>query len=128
MSILSARRGRAVATALVAGIGLVAAVAVVAVVAAPAQAVVLFSDDFEQPTRNVWLTGSGGSWSVVTEDGSQVYRDLRGEVGPGGRVGGLCHGFLFPWLLECARSGDAGGQLGLVDPVAVHAHPDPHRH
>ncbi|MBV1850051.1 cellulose binding domain-containing protein [Catellatospora tritici] len=42
--------------------------------AAPAQAAVLFADDFEQPTVNVWLTGSGGTWSVVSEDGSKVWK------------------------------------------------------
>jgi hypothetical protein len=41
-------------------------------VAAPAHAAVLFSDDFEQPTVNLWL--AGGSWSVTTEDGSKVYK------------------------------------------------------
>jgi hypothetical protein len=41
-------------------------------VSTPAHATVLFSDDFEQPTVNVWL--AGGSWSVVTEDGSNVYK------------------------------------------------------
>jgi hypothetical protein len=39
---------------------------------APAHAAVLFSDDFEQPTQNVWL--AGGSWSVVSEDGSKVFK------------------------------------------------------
>ncbi|MFC0526635.1 cellulose binding domain-containing protein [Phytohabitans kaempferiae] len=38
----------------------------------PARAAALFSDDFEQPTVNVWLTGGGGSWSV-TADGSKVF-------------------------------------------------------
>ncbi len=41
-------------------------------VAPPAHAAVLFADDFEQRTVNVWL--AGGSWSVVTEDGSKVYK------------------------------------------------------
>jgi hypothetical protein len=38
----------------------------------PAHAAVLFADDFEQPTVNVWL--AGGSWSVASEDGSKVYK------------------------------------------------------
>jgi hypothetical protein len=41
-------------------------------VSTPAHAAVLFSDDFEQPTVNVWLTGP--SWSVVSEDGSKVFK------------------------------------------------------
>jgi Cellulose binding domain len=48
----------------------------------PARAAVLFSDDFEQPTHNVWLTGSGGSWSVATEDGSNVWKQSSTTLTP----------------------------------------------
>jgi hypothetical protein len=41
---------------------------------APAGAAVLFSDDFAYPTRNIWITGGGGAWSLATEDGSGVWR------------------------------------------------------
>jgi hypothetical protein len=61
---------RAAATALISTCGIVAATALISA----AQATVLFADDFEQPTRNVWLGGSGGNWSVVTEEGSKVYK------------------------------------------------------
>lgn len=37
-----------------------------------ADAAVLFSDNFEQPTYNIWI--AGGTWSVVSEDGSMVYK------------------------------------------------------
>jgi hypothetical protein len=62
-------KGRRLAAVLLATSTLVAAALLVS---APAHAAVLFSDDFEQPTVNVWL--SGPSWSVVTEDGSKVYK------------------------------------------------------
>ena len=66
-------------TALIAACGIVAATALIF---APAQAASLFSDDFEQPTRNVWLGGSGGNWSVVTEDGSKVYKQSSTTLTP----------------------------------------------
>jgi cellulose 1,4-beta-cellobiosidase len=50
--------------------------------AAPAHAAVLFADDFEQPSRNLWLTGSGGVWSTVTEDGSKVWRQSGTAMSP----------------------------------------------
>jgi hypothetical protein len=52
-----------------------AAVAVTAslvLTSAAADAAVLFSDNFEQPTYNIWI--AGGTWSVVSEDGSMVYK------------------------------------------------------
>jgi hypothetical protein len=49
-------------------------VTVAALPGAPARAAVLFADDFEQPTRNIWLTGGGGAWSAATEDGSGVWK------------------------------------------------------
>ncbi|GIH02184.1 hypothetical protein Rhe02_02510 [Rhizocola hellebori] len=70
---------RRLATALIASCGIVAATALSF---APAQAASLFTDDFEQPTRNVWLTGGGGTWSVVTEDGSKVYRQTSTTLTP----------------------------------------------
>ncbi len=63
------RSGRRLAAIIAAAGTLVAASLLVST---PAHAAVLFSDDFEQPTVNVWL--AGGSWSVVTEDGSKVYQ------------------------------------------------------
>jgi hypothetical protein len=51
-----------------------AGAAAVALATKPASAATLFSDNFEQPTGNVWLTGGGGSWAVVSEDGSGVFR------------------------------------------------------
>ena len=63
------RNGRRLATVLAAASTLVAASLLVS---APAHAAVLFSDDFEQPTVNVWLANS--TWSVVSEDGSKVYK------------------------------------------------------
>lgn len=59
---------------------LLAAVAVI--FSAPAHAAVLFSDDFEQPTHNVWLTGGGGSWSAVAEDGSTVWKQSSTALTP----------------------------------------------
>lgn len=61
--------GRRSAAVLAAASTLVAASLLVS---APAHAAVLFSDDFEQPTVNVWLANS--TWSVVSEDGSTVYK------------------------------------------------------
>jgi hypothetical protein len=78
MSMFSNRR-RAVAVVLLAASGVLAGVGVVA---APASAAVLFADNFEQPTRNVWLTGGGGAWSVVGEDGSTVYRQSATTLTP----------------------------------------------
>jgi hypothetical protein len=49
---------------------------------APAHAAVLFSDNFEQPTHNVWLTGSGGSWSFAAEDGSNVWKQSSTALTP----------------------------------------------
>ena len=72
-------RLRAPAT-FIAACALLAAAAVVS--SAPAHAAVLFSDDFEQPTHNVWLTGSGGSWSVVAEDGSNVWKQSSTALTP----------------------------------------------
>jgi Cellulose binding domain len=66
--------------ALVPVVALVAAVAAVALGTTAANANTLFSDDFEQPSANVWLTGGGGSWSVVTEDGSKVFRESNTAV------------------------------------------------
>ena len=63
------RHGRRLAAVLAAAGTLVAASLLVST---PAHAAVLFSDDFEQSTVNVWL--AGGSWSVVAEDGSKVYK------------------------------------------------------
>jgi hypothetical protein len=63
------RNTRHLAAVLTAAITLVAASLLVST---PAHAAVLFSDDFEQPTVNVWL--SGPTWAVVTEDGSKVYK------------------------------------------------------
>ncbi|MEN3307138.1 MAG: pectate lyase [Micromonosporaceae bacterium] len=63
------RNGRRLAAVLAAAGTLVAASLLVST---PAHAAVLFSDDFDQPTVNVWL--AGGSWSVATEDGSRVYK------------------------------------------------------
>src|SRR5437763_15771205 len=61
--------GRRLAAVLAAAATIVAASLLVAT---PAHAAVLFSDDFEQPTVNVWWAGP--NWSVVTEDGSKVYK------------------------------------------------------
>jgi hypothetical protein len=47
-----------------------------------ASAAVLFSDDFEQPTHDIWLTGSGGSWSFATEDGSTVWKQSSTALTP----------------------------------------------
>jgi pectate lyase len=52
----------------------------VALAVTPASAATLFSDDFEQPSGNVWQTGGGGSWSVVSEDGSRVFRQSNTAV------------------------------------------------
>jgi len=52
----------------------VVAAAAVVVSTTAARASTLFSDDFEQPTGNVWMTGGGGSWSTISEDGSHVFR------------------------------------------------------
>jgi hypothetical protein len=80
MSIVFKVRGRTLAAAsIVAGAGLIASVALAAT---PANAAVLFADNFEQLTVNVWLTGGGGSWSVVTEDGSKVYRQSSTTLTP----------------------------------------------
>jgi hypothetical protein len=68
------RRGLLLGTAA----ALVAAAVVVGTTMARAST--LFSDDFEQPTGNVWLTGGGGSWSVVSEDGSHVFRQSNTSV------------------------------------------------
>lgn len=48
----------------------------------PANAAVLFSDNFEQPTENIWLTGSGGTWSFATEDGSRVWKQTGTTLTP----------------------------------------------
>jgi len=49
---------------------------------AAANAAVLFSDNFEQPTHNVWLTGSGGTWSFAEEDGSTVWKQSSTALTP----------------------------------------------
>ena len=58
----------------------VAGAATVAFATNTASASTLFSDNFEQPTGNVWLTGGGGSWSVASEDGSRVFRQSNTTV------------------------------------------------
>jgi hypothetical protein len=70
----SVSRPRALALALLAG------ATAVAFTSAPASAATLFSDDFEQSTGNVWQTGGGGSWAVVSEDGSRVFRQSNTAV------------------------------------------------
>ena len=75
---LPARRLRT-AVALIA-CGLLGAAA--ALVGTQAFAAVLFSDNFEQPTRNIWLTGSGGTWSFATEDGSTVWKQSSTALTP----------------------------------------------
>src|SRR5262245_23162256 len=70
MSKLSSGRRRAAALILTAA----ALVSGVVLTTTPASAAVLFSDDFEQPTANVWQLASGGNWSVVSEDGSKVFK------------------------------------------------------
>lgn len=67
----------AVLTALCALLG-----AVAVIFSAPARAAVLFSDNFEQPTHNVWLTGGGGTWSFVAEDGSNVWKQSSTALTP----------------------------------------------
>jgi hypothetical protein len=62
---------RALTCTLAAACGIVAGAVLIS---PPASAAVLFSDDFEQPTYNVWLGASGGNWSVVSEDGSKVFK------------------------------------------------------
>jgi hypothetical protein len=59
---------------------MLAGAAAVAFTTGPAGAATLFSDDFEQPTGNVWQTGGGGSWAVVSEDGSRVFRQSNTAV------------------------------------------------
>jgi hypothetical protein len=66
--------------ALALALATLAGVAAVALSTSPARAATLFSDDFEQPTGNVWQTGGGGSWAVVSEDGSRVFRQSNTEV------------------------------------------------
>ncbi|MDI1462903.1 cellulose binding domain-containing protein [Catellatospora sp. KI3] len=73
-------RYRRVLTAALLACGLAVGTGLLA--AAPAQAAVLFADDFEQPTANIWLTGSGGTWSVVSEDGSKVWRQSGTTLSP----------------------------------------------
>lgn len=68
------------AAVLIAACGLLGAAAVLPGTAA--NAAVLFSDDFEQPTHNVWLTGSGGTWSYATEDGSTVWKQSSTALTP----------------------------------------------
>ncbi len=70
---------RRLAALVATAVGIVAAVVLVPT---PAHAAVLFADDFEQPTLNVWLGGSGGNWSVVTEDGSKVYKQSSTTLTP----------------------------------------------
>ena len=79
MSLTFKARGRTLAAVIGAAVGLTASIALSAT---PATAAVLFSDDFEQLTVNVWLTGSGGTWSVVTEDGSKVYQQSSTALTP----------------------------------------------
>jgi cellulase/cellobiase CelA1 len=46
-----------------------------------AHAAVLFSDDFEQPTANVWTgVGPGSPWTTATEDGSKVLHNPRTDL------------------------------------------------
>jgi len=66
--------------ALALALATLAGVAVVAFATNAANAATLFSDNFEQPSGNVWQTGGGGSWSVVTEDGSGVFRQSNTAV------------------------------------------------
>jgi len=79
MSTLPIARGRPRAAVVVAAAGLLATVALAAT---PARAAVLFADNFEQLSVNVWLTGGGGNWSVVTEDGSKVYKQSSTTLTP----------------------------------------------
>jgi hypothetical protein len=76
------RNGRRLAAVLAAAATLVAASLLVS---APAHAAVLFSDDFEQPTVNVWLANS--TWSVVSEDGSKVYKQTSTTGSPYAQAG-----------------------------------------
>lgn len=47
----------------------------------PAEAAVVFADDFEQPTANVWShVGPGSAWTTVTEDGSKVLHNPRTDL------------------------------------------------
>jgi hypothetical protein len=71
---LPVRRLRTAVAVIACGVLGPAAMLVPVLAGTPANAAVLFSDDFEQPTHNVWLTGSGGTWSYATEDGSTVWR------------------------------------------------------
>jgi chitodextrinase len=56
-----------------AGAVVVAAAGLLILAAFPAQAATRFSDDFQDGNANGW-TLTGGSWSVASEDGSQVLR------------------------------------------------------
>jgi hypothetical protein len=75
---LPVRRLRTAVTLIAAGLLGVAMV----LAATPANAAVLFSDNFEQPTYNVWQTGSGGTWSFATEDGSTVWKQSSTALTP----------------------------------------------
>jgi hypothetical protein len=48
--------------------------------AAPASAAVLFADDFEQPTYNIWNHGGGGAWAPATDNGNGVWQQSSAAV------------------------------------------------
>lgn len=130
-------------------VGLIAVVAgVLFATAMRADAALLFADDFEQPTVNVWHTGGGGSWTVADDNGDQVFRQssvdrdtvawagsgsgpftvLRAQVKPLGDLGGpsavaLLAKFRDPnnYYYLALRGGtfEAGKrQNGIVTPIA----------
>jgi hypothetical protein len=81
-----------------------------------ARANTLFSDDFEQPTGNVWLTGGGGSWSVLSEDGSRVFRQSNASVDTAAWAGSGSGAFTV--VTASVKPNTASGTVALLSKVA----------
>jgi hypothetical protein len=81
-----------------------------------ARASVLFSDDFEQPSTNVWQTGGGGTWAFATEDGSRVFRQFNEAVDTAAWAGSGAGAFTV--VTATVKPTSANGTVALLSKVA----------
>jgi hypothetical protein len=98
------------------GVTALAAAAAVVVGTTAARASTLFSDNFEQPSTNVWQTGGGGTWAFATEDGSRVFHQFNEAVDTAAWAGSGAGAFTVVTATVKPTSG--AGTVALLSKVA----------